>query len=173
MKKENNKKIFNGLKRNNYIVITLGLIMPLIVFFIYSYFFKDRAVDYSAIKNRDFINVNSEENDKITNSENSAIIHNIISNQIITSPLVIKGRARGTWFFEASFPIRLLDSNYKEIVATIATAKTDWMINDFVEFEAILTFAKQNSGNGFVVFEKDNPSGLKENEEKIYIPIRY
>jgi len=30
-------------------------------------------------------------------------------NEAITSPLTIRGTARGYWFFEASFPIRLVD----------------------------------------------------------------
>ncbi|MDO8676547.1 MAG: hypothetical protein Q7K16_02765, partial [Candidatus Azambacteria bacterium] len=30
-------------------------------------------------------------------------------NQILQSPLIIKGEARGNWFFEASFPVMLTD----------------------------------------------------------------
>ncbi|HXK32321.1 MAG TPA: hypothetical protein VJ378_02535, partial [Candidatus Paceibacterota bacterium] len=42
-------------------------------------------------------------------------IENVRPNQIISSPLSIKGEARGNWFFEASFPIRLYDGNNQEI----------------------------------------------------------
>src|SRR3989338_5118168 len=32
-------------------------------------------------------------------------------NQLVFSPLAITGEARGSWFFEASFPVRLIDGN--------------------------------------------------------------
>ena len=94
-------------------------------------------------------------------------------NQIITSPLVIKGQARGTWFFEASFPIHLYDGNNKEIGQAIAQAKSDWMTENFVPFEATLTFVTPNTKNGTLVFSKDNPSGLKENDDELRMPIQF
>ncbi|MDP4009114.1 MAG: Gmad2 immunoglobulin-like domain-containing protein, partial [bacterium] len=33
------------------------------------------------------------------------------SNKIVASPLHIEGEARGTWYFEASFPIHIEDAN--------------------------------------------------------------
>ena len=41
-------------------------------------------------------------------------------NQTIQSPLIVKGEARGFWFFEASFPIKLLDDNGEFIAQGIA-----------------------------------------------------
>ena len=31
----------------------------------------------------------------------------------VSSPLTVSGRARGTWYFEASFPVQLLDTDSK------------------------------------------------------------
>ena len=42
-------------------------------------------------------------------------VENPRPNQTIISPLFIKGEAKGFWFFEASFPIRLYDESNKEI----------------------------------------------------------
>jgi hypothetical protein len=94
-------------------------------------------------------------------------------NQTIFSPLFIEGEARGTWFFEASFPIKLLDIDGKEIASAIAQAKSDWMTEDFVPFEAVLQFIAPDTKEGTLVFKKDNPSGLPEYDDELIIPIKF
>lgn len=87
-------------------------------------------------------------------------------NSVVASPLSISGEAVGGWYFEASFPIKLLDSNNQVIGQTIAQAQGDWMTTDFVPFTASLTFPTQPTGSqGKLVFEKDNPSGLPQNDD--------
>ncbi len=98
-------------------------------------------------------------------------VENPRPNQTIISPLFIKGEARGFWFFEASFPIRLYDESGKEIALTIAQAKSDWMTEDFVSFEAELNFAVFAKQKGTLVLEKDNPSGLPEHYDELRIPV--
>ncbi|MCX6761075.1 MAG: GerMN domain-containing protein [Candidatus Nealsonbacteria bacterium] len=93
------------------------------------------------------------------------------SDQEIQSPFIIKGEARGYWFFEATFPIKLLDENGNIIKQTIAQAQGEWMTEDFVPFEALLTFSVSKSQKGTLVFKKDNPSGLPENDDEIKIPV--
>ena len=56
-------------------------------------------------------------------------------NQLVQSPLIVKGEAKGNWFFEASFPVFLYDLDGKIIARGIATAKGDWMTTEFVPFE--------------------------------------
>jgi putative hemolysin len=95
-------------------------------------------------------------------------------NQIISSPLVIKGKARGTWFFEASFPVVLTNWDGLIIAQGIAKAQGDWMTTDFVPFEATLTFTvdkKAYSNRGALTLRKDNPSGLSKNDDSIEIPV--
>ncbi len=95
-------------------------------------------------------------------------------NGAISSPFVVKGEARGTWFFEASFPVELFNSNGERIALSIATAKGEWMTEDFVPFEAPLKFDpyKVVSGSkGTLVLRKDNPSGLPENDDALQIPV--
>jgi hypothetical protein len=94
-------------------------------------------------------------------------------NQEIFSPLFINGQARGYWFFEASFPVKLLDGNGNEIAFTIAQAQDEWMTEDFVPFEAVLEFEKPDTENGVLVFQKDNPSGLLENSDELIVPIKF
>jgi len=95
-------------------------------------------------------------------------------NQTITSPITIKGQARGSWFFEASFPVVLTNWDGLIIAQGIATAKGDWMTADFVPFEATLTFTVDKnsySNKGSLILKKDNPSGLPQNDDALEIPI--
>ncbi|MFH0806133.1 MAG: Gmad2 immunoglobulin-like domain-containing protein [Candidatus Brennerbacteria bacterium] len=93
---------------------------------------------------------------------------------VISSPLTISGRARGNWYFEASFPVRLLDANGVNIPLTppYITANSNWMTTEFVPFSAVLTFAQQPSGtHGTLIFQKDNPSGLPEHDDSLEFPV--
>jgi len=92
-------------------------------------------------------------------------------NDLLTSPAQITGSAR-TWYFEASFPIKLLDENGQEIAATPAQAQDNWMTDQFVPFKATLNFFVAKDQNGTLVLMNDNPSGLPEKQEKIEIPVR-
>lgn len=98
-------------------------------------------------------------------------VDNPKANETIQSSYVVSGQARGSWFFEASFPIKLLDKNGRIIAQAIAQAKGDWMTENFVPFEANLEFFVDNDQEATLVLQKDNPSGLPENNAKIEIPI--
>lgn len=93
-------------------------------------------------------------------------------NDQITSPVTIYGQARGYWFFEASFPVKILDDNNNVIAQGIAVADGEWMTEEFVPFVSILEFTKPlNVNNGTLILERDNPSGLPENDAQIQIPV--
>lgn len=89
----------------------------------------------------------------------------------VQSPLKVTGEARGFWFNEASFPIKIYDANGKELGTAIAEAKADWMTEEFVPFEATLTFQAPEKGKGVLVLQKDNPSGKKENDDSLKVPV--
>jgi hypothetical protein len=92
----------------------------------------------------------------------------------VTSPLTIKGRARGTWFFEGDFPLLLLDAQGQQIGVSYATAKGEWMTENFVDFEGILTFTGSFSGQGgTLVLKKDNPTGLQQFDDAMEIPVYF
>lgn len=97
-----------------------------------------------------------------------------LPNQTIKSPLTVTGNARGYWFFEASFPVVLVDWGGLIIAEGIAKAKGDWMTSEFVPFEAKLTFTvdkKVYSNKGTLILRKDNPSDLREHDDAFEIPI--
>lgn len=94
-------------------------------------------------------------------------------NDLIASPLTVTGEARGNWFFEASFPMRLYDGNGREIGLAIAQAQGEWMTTQFVPFRAELTFEAPATERGTLVLEKDNPSGLPEHADELRISVRF
>lgn len=112
---------------------------------------------------------------EIINTPTADLIHVTVPlpNVLVQSPLVVKGEARGSWYFEASFPVKILDANGKQLGIVPAQAKGDWMTTDFVLFEATLQFDAPTTETGTVVFQKDNPSGLPENDASISIPIYF
>lgn len=89
----------------------------------------------------------------------------------LQSPLVVEGKARGTWFFEASFPIKIIDEQGNILGTSFVQAQSDWMTEDFVPFKGEITFASRGEGKGFLVLQKDNPSGLPQNDKEIKIPV--
>jgi len=96
-------------------------------------------------------------------------------NEEITSPLTITGEARGYWYFEASFPIVLTDWDGRIIAEGYATAQDDWMTEEFVPFEAELTFTADTSVSkrGTLILKKDNPSGLPEHDDALEFPVYF
>lgn len=98
----------------------------------------------------------------------------------IQSPLIIAGKARGPWFFEASFPVVLTDWDGKIIANGHATAQGNWMTGDFVPFTATLHFTSPyHTGDssfmqrGTLILKKDNPSGIPANDDAYEFPIRF
>ncbi len=110
---------------------------------------------------------------QIPDSETALRITNPMPNQLIKSPLTIEGEARGSWYFEASFPVRLLDAAGNQLAIIPAQAQGDWMTESFVPFKTVMTFATPTSETGTLVFEKDNPSGLPEYAGEYRLPVRF
>jgi hypothetical protein len=93
--------------------------------------------------------------------------------QLVTSPLMVTGEARGYWYFEADFPVRLLDAEGHELAVAPAQAQGDWMVEEFVPFAVELEFAEPVTTRGELVLERDNPSGLPENDDQLVVPVRF
>jgi hypothetical protein len=93
---------------------------------------------------------------------------------VITSPLEVTGRARGFWYFEASFPVVLVDWDGLIIAEGIATAEGEWMTEEFVPFRATLEFETPDYGErGTIILQKHNASGLPEHDDALEVPVRF
>jgi Immunoglobulin-like domain of bacterial spore germination len=115
-----------------------------------------------------------------TVSDSLIIVDVPLPNTLISSPLQITGKARGPWYFEASFPVSVVNWDGLIIAEGIATAEGDWMTEDFVPFTATLTFTSPYQATdpvfmqkGALILQKDNPSGLPEHDAAIEIPLKF
>jgi hypothetical protein len=95
---------------------------------------------------------------------------NVEAGDRISSPVTLTGEAR-LWYFEASFPISIVDRDGNVLDQAPAQAQGEWMTEEFVPFEATLEFDVEEETRGFIVYEKDNPSGLPEQAESFRLPV--
>ncbi len=116
----------------------------------------------------------------IDDKSNLIKVNSPVVNSVVSSPLIISGEARGNWYFEASFPVNLVNWDGLIIAQGIATAQSDWMTENFVPFTAELEFVNPYTEGsqdfmkrGALILQKDNPSGLPENDDALEIPIRF
>lgn len=126
-----------------------------------------------------------EEQNTVEDKSDLVVLTSPLPESEITSPLVIEGRARGYWFFEATFPIILTDWDGRIIAEGYAEAVLDpndedatWMTEEFVPFRATLEFSLDPntiavSNRGALILRKDNPSGLPENDDALEITVFY
>lgn len=104
--------------------------------------------------------------------EAEVIIDSPQENATVLSPLTVTGKARGSWFFEASLPVQITDSQGNILATEPAQAKGEWMTTNFVEFSTVLTFKTQDT-SGFLIVKKDNPSGVPENDAQVKIAVKF
>lgn len=103
----------------------------------------------------------------------SIILESPKEGQMVNSPLIIEGQARGTWYFEANFPITLRDANGREIATGVATALNDWMTLEFVPFTSTIKFSKPTTKQGDIVLHKANASDLEDKEDSLIVPVTF
>ncbi len=114
----------------------------------------------------------SESSSSSATTDGDVVISSPQPNEVIKSPLLVTGKARGTWFFEGSLPIHVTDSDGTILASVPGQAEGEWMTTDYVSFTATLTFTT-DATSGFVIIAKDNPSGLPENDMQVKIPIQF
>jgi len=90
---------------------------------------------------------------------------------VVGKKFLVKGTARGTWFFEASFPVEVLDKNGKRLASVPAQAQGEWMTEGLVPFSASISIPETYTGPATLVLHKDNPSGLPKNDASVSFPI--
>jgi hypothetical protein len=110
----------------------------------------------------------------ISEIPNKIILETPKANQTVGNPIKISGQARGTWFFEATFPVNIVDWDGKIVGSGVAHAKEDWMTGNFVPFEAEIFYTlppQIYSKKGAIILKKDNPSGDPGRDEALEVPV--
>jgi hypothetical protein len=92
----------------------------------------------------------------------------------VVSPLKVVGKVPSEWMFEGVFPVKLVDSTRKVIIAGQGKEKVagSWTTPGLIDFESTLTFTTTAKA-GFLILEKDNPSGLPENDKSFEVPVTF
>jgi hypothetical protein len=149
--------------KKNYIIFSLVVVLLIFGLFFVKFFGNEEILPND--------NGGEEIGEEVGEDNDMVIIDLPARGAPVESPLVIRGRAHGNWFFEAGFPVRLIDGRGEIVAEGIATALDDWMTEDFVPFEAELEFSLENETAAELVLMRDNPSGLPENEGSVSIPL--
>src|SRR3989344_9274345 len=137
------------------IIKKLAIIIPILIILIVIFWWWQNYSDDDPIQHKDLV-----------------VLTRPIAGEYILSPVIIEGRARGTWFFEASFPIVIVDWDGLIIGQGIAQAQSEWMTTDYVPFRAEISFIKSVvKNNGWIILKKDNPSGLSQNDDAFEVAI--
>ncbi len=152
----------------------LSLLLFLVAFFIY----KSRPAKVETLPQQPTITTTpkptpSPKTQNLNPSHPLLILEHPQQEQIVSSPLRIEGKARGNWFFEATFPVVLTNWDGLIIAQGYATAQGEWMTEEFVPFTAELTFISDTtvSNRGSLILQKSNPSGLPENDDAYEIEV--
>jgi hypothetical protein len=82
----------------------------------------------------------------------------------------IMGKAAG-WYFEASFPVRVLDKDGNILWQGPAQAQGDWMTAEFVPFKVTAIIPESYIGPATLLLEKDNPSGEPQFDASMSFPF--
>ena len=129
-----------------------------------------QRVRVEGVQNNNLVDVMSLE---VLNAYKSNLIwvDNPKPNQTVVNPITLTGAAKSSWYFEASFPVKVLDANGKVLGQTNAQAQGDWTTGGYVQFLASVQFTAPATDAGILVLEKDNPSGLPQNADELRIPI--
>jgi hypothetical protein len=90
-----------------------------------------------------------------------------------SKPLDIEGQARGNWYFEASFPVELVDANGTVLAQEPIMTSGNWMTTDFVPFSKQLKFTMPKTNSGTLILRNDNPSGDPAKALELDIPLRF
>jgi spore germination protein GerM len=93
------------------------------------------------------------------------------ANQVVSGELVVQGEARGFWFFEGVFPVKLTDSKGTVIATGQAHAQSEWTTTKLVPFEAKITVPSEAKGLGTLIVARDNPSGKPTLDESRFISV--
>ncbi|MDE1975269.1 MAG: hypothetical protein KGI49_02030 [Patescibacteria group bacterium] len=96
----------------------------------------------------------------------------------VSSPLTFSGSAPGSWYFEASFPVTVVDWDGRIIGQSHAEAQGDWMTTSMVPFSGSVDFTPPQCAasqdycrRGSVIFKNDNPSGDPSRDKAIEVPV--
>jgi hypothetical protein len=114
---------------------------------------------------------NSNPNPQVVKAEN-LVLESPKAGDLLDGKVLIKGTAKGGWFFEGSFPVFIEDKAGNQIAVVPIQSKGEWMTADPVAFDQTIEFFTDQT-EGFIVLKKDNPSDDRSLDEEVRIPVKF
>lgn len=108
--------------------------------------------------------------------EGKIIVTSPLPEDTVSSPISIKGRAVGNWFFEASAPVDVVNWDGLIIGQGYVTVDEgyDWMTTDMVPFSGVVSYDASQLGpynHGWIIMKKDNPSGEPQFDDALEFKV--
>ncbi len=129
-----------------------------------------RSTEEEILKSFSFTKKNK---DKVTAVDDLIKLESPKKGDVISSPVMVKGEARGFWYSEGDFPVRLETNDGDTIAESYATALDDWMTKDYVPFELSIAFDAPTATSGRLVLMNGDLSDMQENKKEIIIPVLF
>ncbi len=109
-----------------------------------------------------------------TSPDGRVEIFDPMPDQTIISPESVSGNVTGGgWFFEGTFPVKIVDGDGTVLGQGPVRAQSDWTSTGTVSFTGTIVFLAPHSATGTIVFSKDNPSDMAQNEVSFGVPVRF
>ena len=111
--------------------------------------------------------------------EGKIVVSSPLPNSTLSvSPVIIKGKAVGNWFFEASAPVDIV--NWDGLIIGQGFVKVDagydWMTTAMVPFTGTISYDASQLGPykyGWIIMKKDNPSGESQFDDSLEFKILF
>ncbi len=103
-------------------------------------------------------------------SKDKIVVETPFPGAVTGKDFVVTGKAAG-WYFEGSFPVKVLDKNGKVLFEGPAQAQGDWMTAEFVPFKISVKVPDTYIGPATLVLQNDNPSDMRELDQSISFPF--
>lgn len=88
----------------------------------------------------------------------------------VSETLIVKGEARGTFFFEGDFPVEVIAEDGTTI-QHYAMTDGDWMSEEFVPFTAEIDISSIAPQDVVLKLHRNNPSDYRENDMVMELPL--
>ncbi len=98
------------------------------------------------------------------------VVTNPLPGAVTGKEFKVTGKARG-FYFEASFPVQVLDENGQQLFIGPAQAQGEWMVDAFVPFSIDVKVPDTYIGPATLVLRKDNPSDMRQYDASISFPF--
>jgi len=161
----------------NKLILFVGILLVLVggFFAFNAYVYQEEQADSVASERDAYLEQSKDQsNEQDLESVPEIKVTTPTAQQSVSSPIQIQGEAQGSWFFEATAPVVVVDWDGRIIGESYIEAQGEWMTERLVPFEGTLSYdlpADSYSRSGTVILRKANPSGLPQNDFAIEIPV--